>query len=291
MRTPPRHAAIAAALAAAALVPASAQEVPLLDLLVERLGMYLTEYEATLGALVADERYYQEEMVQRRRQDGLPATRRRIESEVGFLPLPGEVVWFGVRDVRRVDGKAVTGSGISLSELFTGPGSAFVERARAIVEASARHNLGPRRTINMPTVPLEALSARNHPRFIFTLRGTDRVRGTRTRRLDFEEFDEPTLVQGSGGENLWSRGSAWIDPETGAVWRAEIIVGPDQPGSYRRVWLESKVRVEFERHAELSLLVPVQLNEEFWSPFGRGSGRATYTNFRRFGTSARIVPR
>jgi hypothetical protein len=51
------------------------------------------------------------------------------------------------------------------------------------------------------------------------------------------------------------------------------------------------VRVEFEPHAELQMMVPRELRESFYlARTGRGEGRATYRNFRRFGTSARIVP-
>ena len=37
-------------------------------------------------------------------------------------------------------------------------------------------------------------------------------------------------------------------------------------------------------------MVPRTMTEVFSVPRGRGEGRATYSNFRRFGTSARIVP-
>jgi hypothetical protein len=118
----------------------------------------------------------------------------------------------------------------------------------------------------------------------------DRVRGTQTRRLDFEEFDEPTMVQDSEGRSMWSRGSAWIEPETGRLWRAELKVSPDAPGEYRRVALESFVRVEFALDLSLNMLVPTDMVEEFWIPRGRGSGRARYSNFRRFETAARVIP-
>jgi hypothetical protein len=43
----------------------------------------------------------------------------------------------------------------------------------------------------------------------------------------------------------------------------------------------------------LQILVPVEMREEFPSMGGlnsRGDGVALYSNFRRFGTGARIVP-
>jgi hypothetical protein len=278
-------------LAASIAATGRAQEVPLLDLLVERLGVYLTEYEAALGTIVAEERYVQQEW----RGRSVPGTgfanaQRQLESEVGFLRLPGAGEWFGIRDVRKVNGRPVKGTGITLTELFKKVDDTFVERAAAIVLASSEHNLGGRRTVNMPVVPLEALGPQNHPRLVFTLRGTDRVRGTPTRRLDFEEFDEPTMVHDPEGRSMWSRGSAWIDVETGRLWRAELNVSPDAPGKHRRLALESFVRVEFAMDPSLNMLVPVEMTEEFWIPRGRGTGRARYSNFRRFETTVRIIP-
>ena len=270
--------------AAIATAPVLAQDDDL-DVLLDRLVTYLETYETALSAVVADEHYVQEEV-----RRGLTRSRRVTESEVMFLRLPGYAEWFGVRDTRKVNGKAVTGTGITLADLMKEPRADLIERAAAIVEASSRHNLGGRRTINMPTVPLEALSARNHARYIFKVGGRSRISGTHVRRLDFEEFEEPTLVQATDGGALWSRGSAWLDSATGAIWRAELIVGPDRPGTFRRIGLESRIRVEFTRDAGLDLLVPKELVEGFWIRGGTGQGRGRYTNFRKFATAGRIIP-
>ena len=254
-----------------------------IDVLLDRLATYLERYENELSALIADEHYSQIE----RRAGG----RRRVtDSEVLFLRLPGHAEWFGVRDTKRVDGKPVSGTGTTLSELMHNPTADLVARAAAIVEASSRHNLGGRRTINMPTVPLEILSARNHARYVFDVGRRSRIDGIQVRRLDFREFDEPTLVQAPDGGSLWTRGSAWLEPATGALWRAEIIVSPDSPGMYRRTHLESRVRVDFGKDGALGILVPKELSERFWIPGGVGDGRGRYTNFRKFTTTGRIIP-
>lgn len=256
-----------------------------LDVLLDRLATYLESYESELSNFIADEHYVQEE----RRRNGTP-TQRVIDSEVLFLRLPGHAEWYGVRDTKKVDGKPVSGAGQTLAELMKNPGRDLLERLAAIVEASSRHNLGSRRTINVPTVPLEALGARNHSRYIFKVSGKTRISGVEVRRLDFQEFDEPTLVQSVDGGSLWSRGSAWVEIRTGALWRAELTVGPDRPGMFRRTSLESHIRVEFTREAALNLLVPKELTETFWVRGGSGSGRGRYTNYRKFSTAARIMP-
>jgi hypothetical protein len=256
-----------------------------LDVLLDRLATYLESYETALGTVIADEHYVQEEV-----RRGLTRRRRVTDSEVMFLRLPGYAEWFGVRDTKKVDGKDVTGTGTALAELLKNPGGDMLERAAAIVEASSKYNLGGRRTINMPTVPLEALSVRNHARYIFKVRGRSRIEGTQVRRLDFAEFDEPTLVQSADGGSLWSRGSAWVEIETGALRRTELTVGADPPGAFRRQELESRIRVDFTREAKLELLVPKELVENFWIRGGMGYGRGRYSNYRKFSTSARIIP-
>jgi hypothetical protein len=260
-----------------------AQEPIDLDVLLDRLATYLEQYEQELSTLVADEYYVQEE---RRRNR---AETRATHAEVLFLRLPGEAEWFGVRDVKKVNGRAVSGTGIGLSDLLKNPGADALQKAAAIVEASSKHNLGGRRTINMPTVPLEALSLRNHPRYIFKLRGKARVGNTQTERMDFHEFDEPTLVQSTDGGSLWTHGTAWIEPTTGALWRAELIVGPSKPGDYRRPELEATIRVEFVRDSALGIIVPKELVETFWIRGGRGHGHGKYSNYRRFSTAARLI--
>lgn len=262
---------------------------PTLDDLVDRLGRYLIDYESVLSHFVADEEYEQSERPGPGTAAGRP-TARRLHSTVAFLRLPEDGAWFGVREVQRVDGRAVEGRTGALLALLRQPGADGVARARAIVEASARHNLSPGRTINMPTVPLELLSARHRSRLRFRLRGDERLAGRVTYRLAFEERTRPTLVRDPGQGDMWSRGSAWIEAESGRLWRAELIVSPDTLTGARRAELESRVRVDFRLDTASDTVVPSVLEEEFWVPRSRGHGRARYTNYRRFTTGARIVP-
>ncbi len=274
------------------LAPVRAQDERDLDVLLDRLAVYLQHYETQLSTVIADEHYVQEErrVMGGARQLRISTELRVTDAEVLFLRLPGEAEWFGIRDVKKVAGKPVARDGVTLTELMRAPGSDILERAAAIVQASSQYNLGGRRTLNMPTVPLEALGVRNHVRYVFEVGARTRVDGVQTRRLEFQEFDEPTLVRATDGGSLWTRGTAWIDPVSGALWRAELVVGPDRPGAPRRPHLESKVRVDFQRHAALDLLVPKELVESFWIRGGIGTGRGRYSNFRKFATSAHVRP-
>ncbi len=252
------------------------------------MAAYLTDYETQLSSVVADERFTQRVVYTRAYTDGVPETndeQRRLESEIGFIRLPGGLVWLGFRDVRRINGREVARRAQSVSDVLAS-GTDVMTKARAIAEASAAHNLGTPRTTNVPTAALEIIHPRNFAAHQFEMRGEDAVRRTRVAVIGFTEVRRPPLVTNLAGKELVSRGRIWVDPSTGAVWRVEWIYAP-------AVGVPSSLRVEFDTHDKLGMLVPLEMREEFRSFGGleaRGNGVAQYSNFRRFGTSARIVP-
>jgi hypothetical protein len=277
---------VAAALLTSASI--SAQSKPSLEQLLDLMGAYLVEYESHLSSVVADERFTQRVVYTRAHTDGLPETndeQRRLESEIGFIRLPGGSVWLGFRDVRKINGREVARRAQTVSDLLAS-GTDVMTKARAIAEASAAHNLGTPRTTNVPTAALEIIHPRNFAAHRFEMRGEETVRRTRVVVIGFTEVRRPPLVANLGGKELVSRGRIWVDPSTGAVWRVEWIYAP-------AVGVPSSLRVEFDTDDKLGILVPLEMREEFRSFGGldaRGSGVAQYSNFRRFGTSARIVP-
>ena len=284
----------------------AAQPAPPLAELVDRLGAYLTAYEAQLSSVVADERFEQKTELARAsdtaeaeirfgepgsdlpRQSARPAERRsrRLESEIAFMRLPGGAEWLGFRDVRKVDGRAVASSGSPISTVLTST-AGDVTKARAIAAAGAEHNLGPPRTVNVPTAALEIVLPMHRAAHEFARLDDDRVRGTRTAVVSFLEVRRPTLVKEPTGRNLVSSGRVWIEAATGTVWRIEWVYQAEQRDGNTP---PPKLRVDFAPHGELGMMVPIEMTEVFAISGGRGEGRATYTNFRRFGTSARIVP-
>lgn len=258
-------------------------QAPDLDTIVERLDDYLERYEPELSAVVADEVFTQSVDAATRTSAG--ATRRMV-SEVAFLRLPGDFEWLGFRSVMRVDGSPVTGSTslTSLTSLLSRAGADVAVQASALVEASSKYNLGQPRTINMPNLPLEMLLPKHQHRFEIRLDGRERVRGHATAKLVFTEIGTPNIIY-YGGLDLPSRVRAWVDPEAGTLWRAEVRLTPRTP-----VNRPPLLRVEFAEDRALGIMVPVEMREEFLAQGGTGTGRATYSNFRRFQTSARIVP-
>ena len=250
------------------------------DAVIAKMDAYLEAYEPLLSALIADESMRQEV-----RGNGRLLLERTLESEVAFIALPQNVGWLGFRHVKTVDTRPVGLADASLTMALSTPG---LERARALLREGSRHNLGLPRTSNLPNLPLEFLHRRNRQRLVARADGQDTVRGIRTSRIVLLEHMTPTLIRNRDTDgDIPSVVRAWIDPRTGRLMRAEIETFA--PGKNKQS--ESVLRVEFSENRVLGLFVPTEMQETF--PAGkplRGTSAAKYTNFRRFTTSARIVP-
>jgi hypothetical protein len=198
--------------------------------------------------------------------------------------------WLGLREVRRIDDRGVT-HGETLQSLLATPSTTPRRRAAELAAASSQHNLGYARTVNMPTLVLEFLHPRNRGRFVFRSVGRETVRGAQTTRIEFEEKGVPTIIRGKDdGGWAMARGVVWVATDTGAVWRAHLFYRHflEALPEYRAP--EAAIEVDFVRNAGLGLLVPHEMREIFGAPMGHGEGLAKYSNYRRFTTSARIVP-
>lgn len=269
-----------------AAVAVTAQEP--LDRVLEKMHSYLEEYETQISDLIAAE-----EMTQTyefpTRASGTTSTWRKLRSEIAFMRLPGNGPWLGYRNVRTVDNKPVSEKEQPLLMAMLPGGEPDYDRALKLANESSRFNLGNARTTNVPTLPLELMHRRHRDRFKFRVQSVERLRGRRLRKLRFEEVHRPTLIQTPDGGDILSRGTIWIEEETGRVFEAEVR-SVDATESRWRNPPESILRVSFTPHAALNMLVPDRMTERF--PIGRqfGSGEARYSDFRKFTTSARIVP-
>jgi hypothetical protein len=267
-------------LAVFALAALAAAQTSPVDAVLARLDEYLLAYEPRLSELIADE-----SMLQEVRGGAGLRLQRRVDSEVAFITLPQNVGWLGFRHVKTVDTRPVELADASLTLALATPG---LERARKLLEASAQHNLGLPRTTNLPNLPLEFLHRRNRQRFVVRADGQETVRGMRTSRVVFLERLTPSLIQNrETGGDLPSVIRAWIDPRDGRLIRADVATFAAVSARQS----ESSMSVEFGENKALGMFVPIEMRETF--PAGkplRGSAVATYTNFRRFTTSARIVP-
>jgi hypothetical protein len=258
----------------------------------DRLDAYLAVYEPELSTLVATEQMTQVIQGDPRPSTGgrlatpPPAIRKTLASEVAFVALPGEGGWLGVRVVRKVNGRPVKSEAAAFTELLQSGDPLTV--ARRLLAASAEHNLGMSRNSNLPNLPLELLHPRHRNHFTYEVSGTDRVGGEAVTKLVAREAKTPALIHGPNGEPLESRVTAWID-SAGRLWRAEARSRYAEISGRQD---EPVVRVDFRYDRTLDLLVPFEMRERFTTgtPGLMGTSTAKYTDFRRFQTSARIVP-
>ena len=82
--------------------------------------------------------------------------------------------------------------------------------------------------------------------------------------------------------------TAWVEPDSGRLCKAEVRMRDGRLGVQE---FTASVAVEFTRHERLGLTVPSRMTEVFFIPQrSAGESEATYSNYRRFTTSGRLVP-
>jgi hypothetical protein len=254
-----------------------------------RLRVYLLAYEPKLSELIADEA-----MTQTDRPGGQIKSEtarsydRSLSSEVAFLALPGSAGWLGFRHVLKHDNRPVDdGAGSLGAGLSTGPANDFA-KARAMLADSARFNLGAPRTTNLPNLPLELLHPRHAQRFDVRSTGRQKLHGFDTTRLVFVEVVAPTIIQAPDGGQMRSIITAWVETANGRLWRADVVTRDTRSDAPP---FDAKLSVHFIAHRDLGVLVPDRMHEEFYAGLERRAwGEAKYSNYRRFQTTARIVP-
>lgn len=278
------------ALAALLLGALTALQTPDVDAVRDRLDTYLLAYEPQLSSLVAEELLIQRDGPSREASvTAAPDTKnRRLISEVAFISLPGGTGWLGFRRAMKLNGKDLPDAGPSLGVLLTDDDKDDYDQARLLIAESARLNLGLPRTTNLPNLPLEFLHPRNRRRFSHRVDGTEKIRGLNTTRLVLNETSSPTMIQRPEGGDMTSSVMAWVETGTGRLIRAQVKTRDARIGV---LLFDALVWVDFKVDEKLGLLVPVEMKEEFFAGrFREGTGTARYTKYRRFQTTARIVP-
>jgi len=263
-------------LIASSAVRGRAQEILTLDAVLDRLHAYLADYANRLPATIASEHYVQ------RAGSGLTSTMSVLDSDFGIVRLPGMNQWLGFRDVLRANGKEVGDRGRRLDALFLNPPGDRAHQALLIAQESARQNIGPvARTINNPALVLEMFDGRNAWRMRFDKGREEAVGSLKAWVVRFTELVRPTIVSGGGNADAPATGRAWIDPISGTLLRAEVVVSTPSAGSGS---VSCTTTVVFERDTKLGFWVPARMDEEYLnSRMARvSSGQATYTNYRQF---------
>ena len=294
---PPTRAVLLAGFVAGATVVTSAQPLdaargraPKIDSVTSRLRAYLDWYEGQLSAVVADELYRQSMDV---RPSGptivVDASRptlppghvdRVLRSDYALTRASDKDAWVGYRDTFEVDGRPVRDREDRLLRLLS---SGTTVSAARIADESSRFNLGNtivKRNVNVPTLALEMLHPRNQGRFSLSMAGEETIGDTRTWRLEYKEKQRPTFIRNSNGRDRVSHGFVWMDPATGEVWRT-TLTWDDAP--------KGTISVTYGHVANIDALVPLTMAERYTAGDATLTGDASYSNYRRFQTGARLV--
>jgi hypothetical protein len=112
-----------------------------------------------------------------------------------------------------------------------------------------------------------------------------RVSGERAMQIDFTELELPSIITDGFGGSLPSHGSVWVEPHTGTVLRTEVRLGGDKAPTLT----ETVITVEFRRDGRIQAFLPSEMRETYYLDIETLNGRASYRNYRRFQTNARLV--
>ncbi|HEX6217535.1 MAG TPA: hypothetical protein VFZ38_22035 [Vicinamibacterales bacterium] len=278
--------AVAIAIVSAAAHPLAA---PSLEEVLNRAASYVERFRRQLSEIVSEETYRQS-LVRTPQGPGSVLTEqsRTLRSHL-LLVRPANVErYVEFRDVFDVDGDPVRDRQDRVSALWRTGSAESSARLGAILEESARYNIGAiQRNINTPLMALMFLDAAHrkrftfkhvdHPRPVFGAgqqandTGVFRV-STEMWSIEFEERRGNTIIKRPNGGDLRSRGRFWIDPDTGAVLISELIV--DGGG------VRASVTVSYQSEPLMGFLVPVEMRESYERRGEAITGHAVYGKFR-----------
>jgi len=264
---------------AALLVTVGAAQSDTFADVMRRAHEYVVVYEDhELSSVMASEHYHQ----QRLDRVGQSQMDRVLRSDYLIFQLPPQEDWFALRDVYEVDGMPVGDRAARLRELFARPRATVADRAMEIAAENARFNLGDiYRTINVPTFALRLLRPMDRGRIRYQKAGEEQIEGKQTWVVNYEEIKGPTFSATRGGRDLPAHGRFWIEPDTGAVVRSEMILG-----GTRQLRDRATVTVTYGVEPSLGFRVPVEMRERYDRPNRKNAdvivAVATYSGFRRF---------
>ena len=276
------------------------------------------EYGQQLSLVIGVERYAQ----WMQNADQIRPLVRNLVSEFALVRTGDD--WQGFRDVIELDGKPVGDRQDRLQKLFLESPATAAQSSRPIADASARYNLGPlQRNFNVPTTALFFLHPTNRSRFTFKVEGEGTVEGVRVLKVRYKEEQKPTIIRTSAGKDMPVKGTLWIDPADGRVFKTTMELEADarmtgtnaqmadnrfeepfqgriaSSFSERRAKSSVSVTVSYKPDAKLAILVPAEMVEIYESPYrsrfndtesmSKVNCRAAYSEFKRFETSGKVV--
>jgi hypothetical protein len=264
---------------------ARTQAVADLKTVLERALNYVANYEEQLGAIIGEESYKQTAVWDGTRPGGLRVGTQRRRMLSDFLLTRVETEWYGVRNVRTVDGKPVSDKQTDFAKILTQSPDTVAAQLGEISKNNRRYNIGDFiRTFNVPTYPLKVLYRSNFRRFAFELKGKTSIGNVMVWEIRFTEVLHPTMIMDLSGDDQPQHGTLWIDPATGEVLKTETVIDA------RRGTVRGTVTfvVTYKENPKLNMLVIDEMREKYDSELHRVKCTATYSNFRRFETEVKL---
>jgi len=248
------------------------------DAVARAASAYVLAYRKDVAYLLADETYVQTRL----NRSGQPIESRTLEGEIFITYLEADGQWIAVHDVVSVDDQPVPDRE-DLKRLLAS-GAEIRGVAARVAERNARFNLGRVwRNFNEPTLPLMLLEPERVDRLQLDASRLVRSPEHTLVTLDYEERGRPTLVRGPR-DPIRSQGAFVIDAATGRVHSTRFEL---RQGSIR-----AELVTEYRQDDRLDVWVPGTFSERYeGSPDGADEivvCTATYTNYRRYLTTARI---
>jgi hypothetical protein len=294
--------------------PAAAEPPALADLLAQ-VGKYVRGFQHDFGTVIGDETYVQRERYAERvgGKDRVSTAERTMQSEMLFLWMPQERDWLAVRNVLTVDRKPVPDSRARLDQWLAASTPGAMGRLRNLRDESARFNIGRLiRNLSDPTLALKVVDPAYQPRFTFALAGSESINGIAVFKLTFAETPQTPTMVSVDGHGVTMNGVLWVT-QSGIVMRTRLEL--DDPKTH----VDVAMTVAYARDAKLGGWLPAHMDELYTqrendpgaeqllkeATGGRINGQklqvrtsfdeaitcaASYSNYRRFETSGRIVP-
>jgi hypothetical protein len=233
-----------------------AQRAPALP---QRVAAYVRVFVDDLANVVAQEDFVFREGPQ-----------KTVRSDLLLVQYPGsQQSLMTFRDVAQVNGADLPSRKEHLSDLFER--SFFNARARAAsIAASSAPYVPP---VLNPLFGIAFLQEEYQARFRLSEQDAGDEWPDTVKAITFVETRKPTLLRSGrdGDVNAPSRGTAWVESQTGRVLRTEIQV---QGGKSQATI--TKITTIFARNERLGVMAPTEMRTE------RPGGVATYSNFRHF---------
>jgi hypothetical protein len=254
-----------------------------LDAVVDRVMTYTGRYGAELATVIADEKYDQ-----RVEEPGVFQGNTSVQTQVRRTSLKAEYAltrvndgWVGYRDAIEVDGVTLADRAGRLERILASASPA--RELGAILDDNARFNIYGDiiyRNINIPTLVLQLLQPENRSRFGFSKNGEESINGHRLWRIDYREQLRPTIAHYNGDKDQAMRGTVWVDPATGEIWRTNLMWERGPGGN---------VQVDYGHVPGIGPLVPLKMQERYKDGNTEVRCTAVYSNFRQFQTGGRLI--